>query len=99
MVSAENPLEEPLLLREVPGRELEQRTIGQGSVPAGNVLVDGEGEVLEHIHGGAHPWKDETWSEMVGEAPTTRVAELAAADAAASCAPATPEEERNNEQA
>jgi len=36
---------------------------------------------------------------MVGEAPTTRVAELAAADAAASCAPATPEEERNNEQA
>jgi len=55
MVSAENPLEEPLLLREVPGRELEQRTIGQGSVPAGNVLVDGEGEVLEHIHGGAHP--------------------------------------------
>ena len=55
MVSAENPLEEPLLLREVPCRELEQRTIGQGLVPAGNVLVDGEGEVLEHIHGRAHP--------------------------------------------
>ena len=45
------------------------------------MLVGGKGEVHGHLHARAHPWKEKSWPETVGERPTTHVGGLAAADA------------------
>jgi hypothetical protein len=54
------------------------------------MLDGGEGEVLEHQHARAHPWKVESRPEMVCGGLPTYAGELTAADMVASCAPATP---------
>jgi len=63
------------------------------------MLFRDEVEVPENIHARAHPWEVKTRQETVGRGLATYAGELAAADAAASCAPAKPEEERSNERA
>ena len=63
------------------------------------MLFRDEVEVPENLHARSHPWAVKTRLETVGRGLATYVDELAAADAAASCALAKPEEERSNERA
>jgi hypothetical protein len=63
------------------------------------MFVAGKRKVLGHLHARPHPRVVKTCPETLGGGPATCDGGLAAADVAASCAPAKPEEERSNKRA